>query len=77
MKIICIPADNEGNKLWVKDFTEDKGKFFIKYKSTYNNIPFMETEIYLVDGDKNFVITADDGTVLYRFSVNWMKDYIA
>ena len=32
-----------------------------------------ETEIYIVDGGKNVVITGDDGTVLYRFSVKWLE----
>jgi len=35
-------------------------------------MPFAETEIYAVDGGKNFVITGDDGTILYRFSANWL-----
>ena len=71
--ICCIPADNNGNKLWIKDFTENEGRFFIKYKSTYNDIPFIKTEIYLVDEGKNFAITGTDGTVLWRFSINWIS----
>lgn len=71
--ICCIPADSIGNKLWIKDFKEKDNKFFIKYKSTYNDVPFQEIEIYKVDGGKNFVITGDDGTVLYRFSSIWLE----
>ena len=71
--ICCIPADNNGNKLWIKDFMENEGRFFIKYKSTYNDIPFIKTEIYLVDEGKNFAITGNDGTVLWRFSINWIS----
>jgi hypothetical protein len=70
--ICCIPADNNGNKLWIKDFRVDGKKSFLKYKSTYNDMPFMEVEVYLVDGGKNYVITGDDGTVLYRFSEYWI-----
>lgn len=69
-KIFCIPADNEGNKLFLKDFREDNGRFFIKYRSTYNDISFQDVEIWKADGGRNFVITGDDGTVLWRFNVN-------
>lgn len=71
--ICCIPADNNGNKLWIKDFREDGKRAFVKYRSTYNDIPFMEVEVFVVDGGKNLVITGDDGTVLFRFSVGWIK----
>lgn len=71
--ICCIPADNVGNKLWLKDFREEKDKMFIKYKSTYNDIPFIETEIFLTDGNTNAVITGTDGTILFRFSVGWIS----
>lgn len=68
--IVCIPADKT-NKLFLKDFRQEKERLFVKYKSTYNDIPFQETEIYIVD--ENFVITGDDGTVLYRFSPFWIE----
>jgi hypothetical protein len=32
----------------------------------------METEIFIVDDGHNCVITGDDGTVLYWFSVRWL-----
>jgi hypothetical protein len=67
MEIACLPADNTGNKLWLKDFRQIEGRFYIKYKSTYNTMPFREVEIFNVDGGANFVITGDDGTILYRF----------
>lgn len=67
-----IPADNNGNKLWLKELRIDGDRAFVKYKSTYNDMPFAESEIYAVDGGKNFVITGDDGTILYRFSANWL-----
>jgi len=74
--ICCIPADNVGNKLWLKDFREDGKRAFVKYKSTYNDMPFMEVEIFAVDGGNNLVITGDDGTVLYRFSVRWINQLV-
>ena len=74
--ICCIPADNNGNKLWIKDFREDGKRAFVKYKSTYNDMPFMEVEIFSVDGGKNLVITGDDGTVLYRFSPQWINQLV-
>ena len=70
--ICCIPTDNVGNKLWLKDFREDGKRAFVKYKSTYNDMPFMEVEIFATDGGKNSVITGDDGTVLYRFQSAWI-----
>jgi hypothetical protein len=74
--ICCIPADNIGNKLWIKDLMEQDKKVFVKYRSTYNDFPFIETEIFMVDGGKNMVITGDDGTILFRFSVNWLNKLI-
>lgn len=75
--ICCIPADNNGNKLWIKDFREDGKRAFVKYRSTYNNIPFMEVEVFVTDGGKNLVITGYDGTVLFRFSVSWINKLIS
>lgn len=71
-KIVFIPADNNGNILFIKDFEQIGDRFFVKYRSTYNDIPFVRTEIYLADGGQNFVITGTDGTVLFRFSVGWI-----
>lgn len=70
--IVCIPADRMGNKLWLKDLRFKGDRVFVKYKSTYNGMGFMETEIYQTDGGHNFVITGDDGTLLYRFSSQWI-----
>ena len=72
-EIIMIPADNFGNKLYLKDLREGNNRKWLKYKSTYNNIPFIETEIYPADGGKNCVITGEDGTVLWRFSVQLLN----
>jgi hypothetical protein len=78
--IVCIPADNNGNKLWLKDFRVDDNKvsikYYIKYKSTYNDLPFEEVEIFLVDKNKNFVITGDDGTILFRFFSQWINKLV-
>lgn len=71
--VICIPADTNGNLLWVKNLRQKGDRMFVDYRSTYNDIPFRETEIYLVDGGENVAITGDDGTVLYRFSVDWIS----
>lgn len=39
--IAMISADSNGNKLFIKDFrVDEKGRTFIKYKSTFNDIPF-------------------------------------
>jgi hypothetical protein len=74
--IACILADGYGNKLWLKDFRIENNRTFIKYRSTYNQIPFEEVEIFLVDEGKNFVIAGDDGTVLFRFSPQWINKLI-
>ena len=73
IKIACIPADNSGNKLWLKELRINEKRLYLKYRTTYNDIPFTETEIFPVDGGNNFAITGTDGTVLYRFSINWLK----
>lgn len=73
--IACIPADNVGNLLFIL-YEESNGRFFIKYKSTYNDIPFTETEMYLVDNNTNFIITGNNGIPLFRFSVNRINTLI-
>lgn len=70
-RIAQIPADNNGNVLYIKDGFINGDKFTIKYKTTFNDIPFTETEIFEVDD--NFVITGNDGTVLFRFSSYWLS----
>jgi hypothetical protein len=71
--ITCIPADNKGNKLWLKDLKTKQDRTYVKYKSTYNDMPFIETEIYTIGGGEHAVITGDDGTVLYRFHKSWLE----
>ena len=70
MKVFMIPADNFGNKLFLKDLKENGDRKFLKYRSTYNDMPFIETEIYPADEGKNCVITGEDSTVLWRFPIN-------
>lgn len=74
--ITAIPADNNGNKLFLKDFREENNRFFVKYKSTYNDIPFVETEIFLIEQGHNFVITGEDGTILWRISPIWIQKLV-
>ena len=75
--ILAIPIDALGNLLWVKDYKQDeKRRHFVKYKSTYNAMPFMETKLMVVDMGQNIAICGDDGTVLYRFSVEWINKLI-
>ena len=69
VNIVAIPADNRGNLLFLKDFRKDEqGKMYIKYRSTYNDMPFTETEIWLVDNNQNFAIMGDG-----RFSAGWIS----
>jgi hypothetical protein len=70
--IAAIPADNQGNKLYIKELRTEGDRLFLKYRSTLNNIPFVETEIF-GDGKKNVVIIGDDGTIIWRFSENWLS----
>lgn len=39
-------------------------------------LPLGYIEIFLVDKNKNFVITGGDGTVLFRVSVQWINKII-
>lgn len=71
--IAAIPADNLGNKLYIKDLRTDKDRFFVKYRSTYNDVKFMETELFLADEGRTFTICGDDGTVLWRFATSWLS----
>ena len=71
--IAMIPADSAGNKLFIKDLRVDKKqRTFVKYKSTYNDIPFTEVELYGVDNGQRCAILGEDGTVLYRFSTAYL-----
>lgn len=65
-KIQSYPIDRSGNLLFLKNFEYVDGKFFVEYRSMLNDIPFQRVQIWPMDGDKNFVIVGDDGTVLYR-----------
>ena len=65
--IVCIPADNNGNKLFLKDISVEENRMYVKYRSTYNDIPFQETELF-DDGKGNAIICGEDGTVLWRFN---------
>lgn len=74
--IIIIPAGN-GHSLFVKDFRVDENKrMFVDYRTSYNDVPFTQTEIFYADNNKNFVIGGDDGTVLWRFSTSWINALI-
>ncbi len=75
MTIAAIPTDKTGGKLFIKDFRQDKDKAFVKMRSTYNDIPFFEVQLF--QQDDNCVICGDDGTVLYRFSIDWIKKICA
>jgi hypothetical protein len=69
--IQAIPIDRKGNLLFIKDFEQKDGKMFLSYKSGYNDIPFRRVEVYIQGAD--LVITADDGTVIYRFAVDFLN----
>ena len=73
MTIAMIPADSIGNKLFIKDLRIDENKVFVKYKSTYNQVPFYEVELNIIDEGKVATINGDDGTVLYRFSTGFLN----
>lgn len=75
--VVMIPADSNGNKLFLKELRiDEKYRLFVKYKSTFNDMPFFEVELYSVDSGQNFAICGDDGTVLYRFSELWIQKLI-
>jgi len=70
MKILAIPADLFGGKLYLKEPIQGEKHLFVKYKSTYNDIPWRETILFPVDND--YTITGEDGTVLFRFNKRWI-----
>jgi len=71
--IVTIPADGVGNLLFLKDVRRKDGRIFIKYRSTFNDVPFQEVELHSADGGINYVITGGDGTTLWRFSKVWIE----
>ena len=77
MKIIqSIPINREGDLLFLKEFREDNGRFFIKFKSMMNEIPFKEEELFLVDENQNFVILGGNGKPVFRFPVQFALNTI-
>ena len=70
--IIAIKASDR-DTLYIKDIIIKDNRVFCKYKSTYNTVPFTETELFLVDNGTNLVITGTNGAVLFRFSVKWLS----
>lgn len=68
-----IPADRGGNKLFLKEPREENDRLYVKYRSTYNDIPFVESEVFLTENGKDGVITGDDGTVLWRFPISMIN----
>lgn len=72
-QIAMIPIDKIGNILFLSDLRVDNNRIFVCMKSTYNDIPLTEVELYPVDSGANCAICGDDGTVLYRFSTEWLK----
>jgi len=72
--IVTVPADTRGNKLFLKDLRVESDKTLIKYRSTYNDMPFIETELF-GDGKGNCIILGDDGTVLWRFSQQFLSNF--
>ena len=73
-EIISIPADREGNKLFIKHFSKMNDRMFCEYKSTYNDMPFQKTELFFADNNKNVVISGEDGTVLWRIPYKLLND---
>lgn len=67
--IQAIPLNSKGDLLFLKEFREENGRYFIKYRAMINEIPFKEEEIFLVDNNTNFVIVGGNGVILYRFPV--------
>ena len=73
--VCMIPADGEGNKLYIKNFRVEDGKPLVSFRSTYNDMPFMDTIVYSVDAD-TLAICGDDGTVLFRFNKEWISNIV-
>jgi hypothetical protein len=65
--IVCVPADESGNKLFLKELVIKEKHVYVKYRSTYNDIPFQETELFN-DILGNYTICGEDGTVLWRIN---------
>ena len=64
--IQAYPIDRVGTLLFLKNFEQNGDKFFVEYRSMLNDVPFQKVQVWIVDGGQNFVITGDDGTVMYR-----------
>lgn len=71
--ILSIPADKDGNKLFIKNYSVMNDRMFCSYKSTYNDMPFQQTELFFVDDNKNVAICGTDGTILWRFNYKLLK----
>lgn len=68
MKTIqAIPINRNGDLLFIKDFEQVGDKLFLSYRSMINDIPFQRQQVFKHEG--NILITADNGTILYRFPI--------
>ena len=67
--IQAIPAGDGNHKLLLKEPRKEGEIQYVKYRSTYNDMPWQEIPLALVDENRNFAITGDDGTVIWRFPV--------
>jgi hypothetical protein len=67
-EVLIIPADREGNKLFIKNYHKMNDRMFCPYKSTYNDMPYQDTELFFVDNNRNVTICGDDVTILWRFN---------
>jgi len=74
--ILTIQADHDGNKLFLMNYHKMNDRMFCSYKSTYNDMPFQDTELFHADNNKNVVICGDDGTVLWRFNGDLLNIFL-
>lgn len=72
--IKSIRINQEGDLLFIREFREENGRYFIKYRSMVNDIPFQEIELFVEDIE--FVIVGGNGKVLYRFMIEALEGLI-
>ena len=72
VSIQALPINREGDLLFLKGFRKENDKFFISYRAMTNDIPFTETEIFSVDNGSAFVITGDNGIIIYRIPTQYV-----
>lgn len=71
--IQAVPLDNQLNKIFLKDLEIIEDRYFVKYCTTINDIPWQRVEMLESSSDNTFTIHGGNGVVLYRIALFFIQ----